>query len=413
MPLSCLPRTSNERLAFAESTSTQAEATSLSAPSTVLYLAYGSNLNHRIMTEQKGVNPLSQVNVTAPSLRLVFDLPGLPYLEPCFANTAVRQLPKDPINPGPILPPIEDPKKPVWTKGLVGTVYEVTKEDYAKIMSKEGGGSGYVEIIVPCIALPPRISVPERPNPSVPRPFIAHTLFQPDIPDKVPDIPDLPDVPDVPGKPEKLGKPLAKWELQKFQLVEQTARDSYFTGNTQKDAENAAESDPSNSPKRGPLQKWWLRLVAPHKRPNPEYAQASARYLSLIVEGGLENELPDEYQAYLESFQPYTITTFRQKIGRLVMIVTALPIAVVLFTAAKHVSDKNGQFPTWLKIAFNVCFNVVWASYDYVLKPLFGDGERTISADTEWGSNTKKRLPKSFSDLEKGQYVNETVALLS
>ncbi|KAL2889949.1 gliotoxin biosynthesis protein GliK [Ceratocystis lukuohia] len=390
-----IPPISPERLASAQiSTNTQGDDTkrgSHTELNTVLYLAYGSNLNSKIITQAKGAHPLGKINVTAPSLRLVFDLSGIPYLEPCFANTALRKLPKDPlpdpINPGPTLPPIQDPKKPVWDKGLIGTVYEITKEDYAKIMAKEGGGSGYVEILVPCIALPPSVSIPERPDPSVPRPFIARTLYLPDIPGHIPDFPTPPDIPNKPPKsPEKPNKG-------------DCPNNSILAKGKQRDAENPAEPDPSNPPlKPDPKRKWWLRLVTPHKRPNPEYAQASSRYLNLIVQGAKENELPTEYQAYLESFQPYTITTFRQKVGRAVMLVTALPTFLILMLVAKYVSDKNGKYPTWLAIASNIMFNIIWIMYDNIMKPLFGDGERTILASPKAEKKVMKEVVRNSDD---------------
>ncbi|KAL5606481.1 hypothetical protein BROUX41_002888 [Berkeleyomyces rouxiae] len=377
-----LPAISPERLALAQ-IGTQPQTPPDTEPKTVLYLAFGSNLNHKIITEQKGAYPLGKINVTAPALRLTFDLPGIPYIEPCFANTALRKLPKDPlpnpINPGPTPPPIQDPKQPVWNKGLVGTVYEITKEDYSKIMAKEGGGSGYIEILVPCIALPPSASIPESPNPPVPRPFIARTLYQPDVPGEVPELPTPPEVPDKP--PKAPGKP--------------TNEDERLAGDIlviqkKKDAENPTEPDPRC--------RWWLRLVLPHKRPNPDYAQASSRYLNLIVQGAKENELPAEYQAYLESLQPYTITTFRQRIGKLIMVLVTVFTVFPMMIFSVHVSDKNGKYPKWLTIMLHIAFNMIWIIYDHILNPLFGDGERTISTDHKAIKGTDKEIPRNSDE---------------
>ena len=33
--------------------------------------------------------------------------------------------------------------------------------------------------------------------------------------------------------------------------------------------------------------------------------------------------------------------------------------------------------PLWLAVGMGAVFNLMWMSYDYVFKPLFGDGERT------------------------------------
>ncbi|KAK5077461.1 hypothetical protein LTR70_009741 [Exophiala xenobiotica] len=138
---------------------------------TVLYLGYGSNLAAETFLGKRGIKPLSQVNIVAPSIALTFDLPGLPYAEPCFANTRYRPSPHDP--PEADRPPYH---KNAWKKGLVGVVYEVTKRDYAHIIATEGGGSGYHDVLVECYELndDPDVEVPLEPPGT---PFRAHTLY--------------------------------------------------------------------------------------------------------------------------------------------------------------------------------------------------------------------------------------------
>ena len=138
---------------------------------TVLYLGYGSNLAAETFLGKRGIQPLSQVNVVAPSVALSFNLPGLPYTEPCFANTRYRPSPHDP--PEAERPPYH---KNAWKKGLVGVVYEVTKKDYAHIIATEGGGSGYQDVLVDCYELSddPNVEVPLEPTGT---PFKAHTLY--------------------------------------------------------------------------------------------------------------------------------------------------------------------------------------------------------------------------------------------
>lgn len=138
---------------------------------TVLYLGYGSNLAAETFLGKRGIKPLSQVNIVAPSISLTFDLPGLPYTEPCFANTRYRSTSDDP--PEGERPPYH---KNAWKKGLVGVVYEVTKKDYAHIIATEGGGSGYHDVLVDCYELDddPDAEVPLEPSGT---PFKAHTLY--------------------------------------------------------------------------------------------------------------------------------------------------------------------------------------------------------------------------------------------
>lgn len=111
---------------------------------------------------------------------MTFDLPGIPYKEPCFANTA-RRVPTNKPNPPSAS---TEYHKDSWKKGLVGVVYEVTASDYAHIIATEGGGASYQDVLVDCHALEPGVdTVPEVPTS---RPFKAHTLFAPYSPPDAP-----------------------------------------------------------------------------------------------------------------------------------------------------------------------------------------------------------------------------------
>lgn len=148
---------------------------------TVLYLAYGSNLSNETFRGNRGIKPISQTNVQVPELRLTFDLPGIAYAEPCFANTARRDpnadVPEKPEDNGRA-----SYHKDQWHKGLIGVVYEVTLADYATIIATEGGGSSYHDIMIDCY--PFASSNPAGPVPQFPqtKSFKAHTLFAPATP---------------------------------------------------------------------------------------------------------------------------------------------------------------------------------------------------------------------------------------
>ncbi|KAK2742785.1 gliotoxin biosynthesis protein [Colletotrichum kahawae] len=358
--ISSIPRTSPARLAAAssESPSPSSEATS------VLYLAYGSNLSAETFLGARGIRPISQTNVSAPALSLIFDLPGLPYREPCFANTTPRKVPQlpDPSDP-PKLPPVPPlPQPPAatadvekgtitptdtktkmppdlgWSKGLYGVVYEVTPQDYATIVATEGGGSSYLDILTPCIPPPPRVSVPEKPPIDIPRPFFAHTLYSPAIPD-------APD--DDDDKNPKDG------------------------------------DDDKEPPADDPRKKWYYHLITPPRRPDPTYAQPSARYLKLIADGAAEHELPDDCQAWLRSLQPYTVTSCRQQLAQWLLTGIFFPVMLLFFQLNKWVANKEGKVPLWLGVSLSVVFNMLWMGYDAVLKPVFGDGERTEEEEEE------------------------------
>lgn len=323
-----------------------------SPTNTVLYLAYGSNMCAKTFLGMRGIRPISQLNVSAPSLDLTFDLPGFPYREPCFANTALRKVPGNPPKLPPVpdlpLPPSPPPPPPPpaptsgaprWNKGLFGVVYEVTSEDYAKILATEGGGASYHDILVPCIPLPPPVSVPERPTLPLPKPFLARTLYAP----RLPDLPDH-------SPPEGEG--------------------------------GIPEAEPGKEdPKKPKPPSWAKKLLLPVRRPSPDYAQPSARYLGLLIDGAREHELPQDYQNYLERLQAYTITTCRQKVGQVLFLAFLAPAAIVFMIGGRLFSDKQGRSPSWMVAGTTVMINLVWKSYDIVAKPIFGDGERTMEKE--------------------------------
>lgn len=260
---------------------------------TVLYLAYGSNLCYQTFQGSRGIKPISQMNVVVPDLRMTFDLPGIAYAEPCFANSARR----DPNSPS------QNSKynKDKWKKGMVGVVYEVTSSDYAHIIATEGGGASYQDILVSCHPLEDNVDVvPEMPTTP---PFKAHTLFAPALSQ------------DTPGG--------------RFQ------------------------------------------------RPDPSYAQASARYLKLITDGADEHRMPQEYKSYLHSLQPYTMTSQKQRLGQFVFLALWTPFILLVFAIGKLVQDKKGRAPKWFAEIIQGVFASAWRSYDCFFRPLFGDGERT------------------------------------
>ena len=109
-------------------------------------------------------------------------------------------------------------------------------------------------------------------------------------------------------------------------------------------------------------------------RPDPAYAQPSARYLKLIADGADEHALPAEYKAYLHGIRPYTITTQGQRLGRFVFLATWAPFVMLLFALQRVYQDERGKSPRWLVSLGHELFANVWRSYDGFFKPLFGDG---------------------------------------
>lgn len=127
-------------------------------------------------------------------------------------------------------------------------------------------------------------------------------------------------------------------------------------------------------------------------RTDPDYAQPSARYLKLIVDGAAEHELPMEYQRWLRSLQPYTITSRLQAVGQLLFLAFVAPITLVMIIG-NMLADKNGQMPIWITLLMETIFHLAWMTYDRLFKPVFGDGERTEDTDDSVRSGRSRGLP--------------------
>jgi len=298
---------------------------------TVLYLAYGSNLCAETFKGVRGIKPLSEVNVLVPELELTFNLPGIPYQEPCFANSRYRAKPYPGTQPDGAIPSSsgsfigeEDYHKDRWHKGLVGVVYEVTKEDYAVIIATEGGGSSYKDVLVDAYEVPLGSQIID-PHPNT-APFKVHTLYAPTSP------------------------------------------------------------PPSQSPSPPIRRPDW----AMH-RPDPSYAQPSARYLKLIRDGAAEHHLPAEYQSFLADLRPYTITTRRQALGAKLFLSFWLPFIMFLMGSSRKLADKDGKMPDWFAWVMALLFGAMWGDYDLVFKRVFGDGERTMKPKPRFGGRVVGR----------------------
>ena len=304
-PISSIPTATLDRLDKAADNG-QAPP-KVAASDTVLYLAYGSNMCAQTFLGVRKIRPLSQMNVSVPTLRLTFDLPGAPYREPCFANVGFRKVPEksreshaDKVH-----------QDMDWDGGLIGVVYEVTQQDWRQIMRTEGAGSSYKEIVVPCFPIAEKGTYEDGP-----KPFFARTLY-------------------------------------------------------------AALDDDCDRSKGS----WWCKLTGRRQRPNPNYAQASARYLKLLQDGGREHDLPLSYQKYLGGLHPYRATHLRQTIGQIVLLACWAPLLIFFLTLTNRFADETGKLPPWLVRIVSGGFNLMWMSYDGIFKKIFGDGERTEGDD--------------------------------
>jgi hypothetical protein len=132
------------------------------------------------------------------------------------------------------------------------------------------------------------------------------------------------------------------------------------------------------------------------QRPDPSYAQPSARYLKLMKDGASELGLPYEYQDYLHSLRPYTTTSTKQRVGEYVFLSLWLPIVMLIFAMGKMFADDKGRLPVWLRELTGAVFKGVWASYDNFFKAIFGDGERTVyERDEDMSGPEANTMPNS------------------
>ncbi|KAG6007010.1 hypothetical protein E4U21_006530 [Claviceps maximensis] len=305
-PVSAVPKSTPKRLRRAAGDAVT--SATRSAADSVLYLAYGSNMCAETFLGTRGIHPLSQVNVSAPSLRLTFDLPGFPYLEPCFANVGFRNVSEKRRDEGGKF--VHQDME--WDGGLIGVVYEVTQQDYRTILQTEGAGSSYKEITVPCYPIGHRDTCPAE----GPKLFLARTLYYP--------------------------------------------------------------TDGDDECKR---KNWWQQYLDGRQRPNPNYAQASLRYLNLLRTGGEEHDLPVSYRNYLNSLHAYTATRWNQRVGQYIFTICWTPLLLFFSTVTRVMADDTGNLPFWLTRVVAGLFDLMWVSYDIVFKPLYGDGERTEGDD--------------------------------
>ncbi|KAF5384032.1 hypothetical protein D9757_006949 [Collybiopsis confluens] len=109
------------------------------------YLAYGSNLSTNGFLVKRNIAPLDTRIVLVDGLALTFDNPGVPYIEPRFANCRLVSSPLKQWSPAE-----------AWTGdngSLMGVAYLLNAADYLTILKSEGGGSSYQPVLAPAISL--------------------------------------------------------------------------------------------------------------------------------------------------------------------------------------------------------------------------------------------------------------------
>ena len=84
----------------------------------IWYFAYGSNMHPDVFVARRAAVPKARDRARLTGHRLVFDQPGIPLLEPAFANVRV------------------DPTGEVW-----GVLWKISSTTLARLDQQEGGGA--------------------------------------------------------------------------------------------------------------------------------------------------------------------------------------------------------------------------------------------------------------------------------
>lgn len=82
--------------------------------------AYGGNMNPRVLSERRRIDPLESVAGVLEDFRLVFNTRGIPWIEPAFANV-----------------------EPVKGERVHGVLHRLTPEQFTRLDLFEGRGLAY------------------------------------------------------------------------------------------------------------------------------------------------------------------------------------------------------------------------------------------------------------------------------
>ncbi|KAG0355646.1 hypothetical protein BC939DRAFT_456021 [Gamsiella multidivaricata] len=139
---------------------------------TIWYLAYGSNMDPKVLTGRRKIQPIESRPVIVPNYWLSFDIGGIPFIEPCFASILKMDSSRlhekayalhvhsrtqhgreflwdesHPDHPQRSYPPV-----------LQGVVHRITLRDWQLVIQSEGGWgydvpTGYNQIEVDCVVV--------------------------------------------------------------------------------------------------------------------------------------------------------------------------------------------------------------------------------------------------------------------
>lgn len=109
----------------------------------IWYFAYGSNMNSKTLTGQRKVDPAESVAAVLPNYKLTFQMPGIPYREPCFAS----------VSPSSSSPKPTSKNGNTFEFEVHGVAHKLTYAQWQTVLATEGGAhtesdTGYAAIDV-------------------------------------------------------------------------------------------------------------------------------------------------------------------------------------------------------------------------------------------------------------------------
>ena len=117
-------------------------------PGSHIYFAYGSNVNTKTMSGVRGVRPSASYPAVLEDYKLVFTVPGLPYVEPGFASvTRVRDDDghggadgaDEGADEGADTPTPGDPSLDRYEREVHGVAYVIADDDWRFVLRSESG----------------------------------------------------------------------------------------------------------------------------------------------------------------------------------------------------------------------------------------------------------------------------------
>ncbi|KAG0361548.1 hypothetical protein BG005_007967 [Podila minutissima] len=133
---------------------------------TLWYLAYGSNMDPKVLTDRRKITPLESLPVIVPEYWLSFDIGGVPFIEPCFAS--ILKIDKSRLYQEEYARFVHDRTKYgqafLWDEKhpeksyppiLQGVAHRITFKHWQMVIQSEGGWghdvpTGYNQIMVNC-----------------------------------------------------------------------------------------------------------------------------------------------------------------------------------------------------------------------------------------------------------------------